>query len=40
MGQTIEPELRRWVYSSGKVLLGFVARREAETPLILQATAG
>ena len=40
MGLTIEPELRRWVYSSGKVLLGLVARREAETPLILQATAG
>lgn len=35
MEQTIEPELRRGVYSNGKVLLGLAARREAETPLIL-----
>lgn len=40
MEQTIEPELRRGVYSNRKVLLGFAARREAETPLILQSTAG
>lgn len=39
MEQTIEPEWRRGVYSNGKVLLGFAARREAETPLILQSTA-
>ncbi|WP_042427307.1 lysozyme [Comamonas granuli] len=32
-------ELRRWVYGGGRVLPGLVARREAEVPLILRATA-
>jgi lysozyme len=28
-------ELRRWVYGGGKVLLGLVARRQAEIPLLV-----
>ena len=40
MEQTIEPELRRGVYSNGKVLLGFASLRETETTLSRQATAG